>query len=120
MTPRKYVPYVVALFLAGMIIAGGWLFVGWTHKSMQQHFEIYKKGLLDMKKAGTLPAEWQGKDIENLQAAEVQMQLPPQAQTYLDVADWLTTNALAVILATVLFCVLSAWAFSRRYTRNLS
>jgi hypothetical protein len=116
MTPRKIVPYLIALFIAGMIIAGAWLFVGWTHKGMQQRFETYKKGLLAMNKAGTLPAEWQGQDIEKLEASQVQMQIPPEAQAYWDVADFLSNQALWLITGVVMLCLAVAFMVDRKIT----
>jgi hypothetical protein len=117
---RNVLPYVLALFIAGMIIAGAWLFVGWTHKGMQQRFDTYKKGLLAMKKAGTLPAEWQGRDIEKLEASQVQMQIPPEAHTYLDVADFLSNQALWLIIAVVMLCLAVAFVVNRKITDSLS
>ncbi len=113
MTPRTLVPYVIALFVADLAVAGGLLFVAKTRSGLQKRFETMKADLLARQKAGTLPPEWQGKDIPGLDLAQIQKALPPDAHLALDVADFLATHRVTLVAAVLLLCLGAAALFNR-------
>jgi hypothetical protein len=113
MTFKSIVPYLIALGVAGLVIAGGILFVTSTRRGVLQQVERYKADLRAKQKAGTLPPEWRGRDIENLDARQIQMRVSSEAQTFLDIAELLITFRLALIAAVVMLALAAAWVVSR-------
>lgn len=105
MKPRTLIPYLIALFVAGMVIAGGALFVTKTHVGLAKRFEAFKADLLARKKAGKLPPEWQGKDIEGLDLEHSRMHLPADAQLWLDTANALESHRAALIAGVLVLCL---------------
>jgi hypothetical protein len=93
--------YLVATFVACIIIGAGIVFVRQTNERMQGRFEEFRKDLVVKKEAGQLPPEWQGVDLDNLQIDQIKMRVTQDEMTRIDIARFLT--AYGYFLAVLVF-----------------
>lgn len=82
--------YLVASFVASLIIAGGFLFAWLTNRQVESQI---RAAVRQQQESGELPPELQGKDIESLRLQDLhdfRVKLPASSQWRLDLARMVT------------------------------
>ena len=107
--------YIVAVIVAGLLVAGGILFVRQTYRGVEQEI---RQSLLREKQAGTLPPEFQNVDIESGKLPDMQISLPAGLDWRIKVSMWLEDFWHILAPLTVAICLAVAFLLGRKGMEN--
>jgi len=82
--------YIIAAAVACVLVAAGVAFVWHTRAQTARRFEEFKGDLLAKRDAGNLPVEWQGVDVDQLEFANIKMQVTAAEMTKISITRWLS------------------------------